>query len=65
MWVQISAGLAPVECCSFVYLYTKLLKKECMQRGIEVEVLDYSKGYKKDTFKSVFLRLRGDQFKEI
>ncbi len=61
MWVQISAGLAPVECCRFVYFYTQLLKKECAQKGIEVEVLDYSKGEKKDTFKSVFLKLRGDQ----
>lgn len=61
MWIQISAGLAPVECCRFIYLYMQLLKDECAQRGIKVEVLDYSKGEKKDTFKSVFLRLRGKQ----
>ncbi|GAA0181067.1 peptide chain release factor H [Clostridium sediminicola] len=59
MWLQISAGQAPVECCRFVFLFLRKLKKECQKENIKVELLDYTQGEKKDTIKSVFLRLSG------
>ncbi len=64
MWVQISAGLAPIESCRFVYLFLDYMKKECMEKNIKVELLDYIEGDKKETLKSVFLRLRGENAKE-
>lgn len=60
MWLQISAGQAPVECCRFVYLFLKLMKKECQKENLKVELLDYQQGEKKDTLKSVFLKLSGE-----
>ncbi|MDP4178476.1 MAG: peptide chain release factor H [Bacillota bacterium] len=59
MWIQISAGNGPAECCRFVYLFLSLLQKECMHKDIKIELLDFENGEFKDTFKSVFLKLEG------
>lgn len=59
MWIQISAGLAPIESCRLVYLFLKQIEKECMDKNIKVELLSCTKGAKKDTLKSAFLRLNG------
>lgn len=59
MWIQISAGLAPIECCRFVYLFLKQIEKECMDKNIKIELLSYTKAAKKNTLKSAFLRLNG------
>jgi len=64
MWVQISAGLAPVESCGFVYLFLNYLEKECMEKNIEVELIDYTEGDKKNILKSAFLRLNGENSME-
>ncbi|MDT8718759.1 peptide chain release factor H [Clostridium sp. 19966] len=60
MWVQISAGSGPAECCKFVYLFFVLVKRECKIENIEVEVLDFQEGENKETLKSIFLRLEGE-----
>jgi peptide chain release factor len=60
MWVQISGGQGPVECCRFVYLFLYLIKKECQKQNIKVELLEYEQGEKKDTLKSVFVKLSGE-----
>lgn len=64
MWVQISAGLAPVESCRFVYLFLRYMEKECMKRNIKVELIDYTDGDKRNTLKSAFLRLSGENSRE-
>lgn len=64
MWVQISAGLAPVEACRAVYLFLKQVEKECREKNIKLELMDYATGEHKDTLKSVFLKLSGDMAKE-
>ncbi|MCT4595782.1 MAG: peptide chain release factor H [Anaeromicrobium sp.] len=64
MWLQISAGQGPVECSRCVYLFLKVLKKECVKRNIKVDLMDYVKGEKKDTFKSVFLKVKGENLDE-
>ncbi|WP_432666208.1 peptide chain release factor H [Wukongibacter baidiensis] len=64
MWVQISAGLAPIESCRFVYLFLNYMKKECMERNIKVELLECVEGDKKETLKSAFLRLSGESVNE-
>lgn len=59
MWIQISAGNGPAECCRFVYLFLSLIQKECIQKKIKIELLDFENGEFKDTFKSAFLKLEG------
>ncbi|AFS77590.1 peptide chain release factor H [Gottschalkia acidurici 9a] len=64
MWVQISAGLAPIECCRFAYKFLKYVEKECKSKKIKLELIDCIEDDKKETIKSVFLKLSGEHSKE-
>lgn len=64
MWVQISAGLAPVEACRLVYLFFKLMDRECKNKGIDLKVIDCVQSEQKDTYKSILLMLSGDGSRE-
>ncbi|MCT4563052.1 MAG: peptide chain release factor H [Maledivibacter sp.] len=64
MWVQISAGSAPIECCRFVYLLLKKIEKECIRKDIKTTLLAYTEGEERNTLKSVFLRLTGKAAKD-
>ncbi|PAB58132.1 peptide chain release factor H [Anaeromicrobium sediminis] len=64
MWLQISAGQGPVECSRGVYLFLRVLEKECRRKNIKLDLMDYIKDEKKDTFKSVFLKLSGENLEE-
>lgn len=59
MWLQISAGLAPIESCRFVYLFCNQLFQECLAQKIDVELVEAVNGAEKNTYKSVFLKLTG------
>jgi len=63
MWIQVSAGAAPIESCRFVYLFLNHMKRECLERNIKVETVDFVEGEKRNTLKSVFLKLEGENAK--
>lgn len=64
MWIQITAGSAPIEACKLVYLFFKLMDRECKNKGIDIKVVDCVKSEQKDTYKSILLMLSGDGVKE-
>lgn len=64
MWVQVSAGAAPVESCRFVYLFLQLMQKECIDKNIKLELMSYVEGEEKNTIKSALLKLTGEKSKK-
>lgn len=64
MWIQISSGTSPIECCRFVFLFLNLIKKECNNLNIKLELLDYTNGDQNNTLKSAFLKLSGENVTE-
>lgn len=61
MWVQISSGTGPEECCRCTYLFLKKVKEECAKKDIKLKIIDCSKAKKENTIKSVLLKLDGEE----
>ncbi|MCX7924020.1 MAG: peptide chain release factor H [Clostridia bacterium] len=61
MWLQISSGKGPDECCLAVALFLKELLKECNSNNINIEVINAVPGSNDGTFKSVLLTLEGSE----
>jgi peptide chain release factor len=61
LWLQISSGRGPAECCFVVARLVPILKQEASARGITSLVLDFSPGDVSQTLRSVLLALEGDQ----
>lgn len=55
--LQLSAGQGPIECCKAVSLALKVIKKQCLEQGIKLEVVEAISATERDCLKSVLLQL--------
>jgi peptide chain release factor len=60
LWVQISAGEGPAECCWVVARLEEVLIEQAAAVGLEARVLERVDGEQPGTFKTVLLSLDGD-----
>ncbi len=61
LWLHITSGQGPVECQWVVARVAEQIEKEAVQCGVRCSVLEAVAGDEADTFRSVLLRLKGDQ----
>lgn len=59
MWIQISSGRGPEECCLAVGLFLKDLLSKCRKKDIDASILEQVPGKHQGTYKSVLLTLDG------
>ncbi len=64
MWVQISAGLAPIEACRLVFLFWQTIERECVEKRMKLEVINAVTAAERGTYKSVLLKLTGPKAKD-
>ncbi|MBB1416301.1 peptide chain release factor H [Pseudoalteromonas sp. SG44-1] len=55
--LQLSAGQGPIECCKAVSLALKMIKKQCLAQGIELEIVEAISATERGCLKSVLLQL--------
>jgi peptide chain release factor len=60
IWVQISAGEGPAECCWVVARLAEVLAEEAQTKGLVARALERVAGDRPETFKTVLLSLEGD-----
>lgn len=60
IYLQISAGRGPAECCRAVALLTPMIMKEAEKLKLEIVVVDKEPGDLNGTFQSVLLKIEGD-----
>lgn len=59
MWMQISSGRGPEECCLAVANYADYLTHKHHKQGLELRVLDTVPGSHKGTYRSILLSVTG------
>jgi len=59
LYIQISAGKGPAECCWVVAQVLKILIKEIEQKGLKYKVISRNKGSENGTLSSVLLSVKG------
>ena len=59
IWVQITSGQGPAECCWVVARVAEQIKQEVEENSFQVELLDAVEGEMPGTFKSILLALEG------
>ena len=64
-WVQISAGQGPAECMRAVWHIVKKFNDDVKQQSCQVEMLSAEKGIAAKSFKSVLLKIEGDNIKLV
>ncbi|MFK3873853.1 peptide chain release factor H [Pseudoalteromonas rhizosphaerae] len=55
--LQLSAGQGPIECCKAISLALKMIKKQCLEQSIKLEVVEAISATERDCLKSVLLQL--------
>lgn len=61
MWMQISSGRGPVECCLAVNHFYKHITNELREAGYDFKVLDTEPGGCNNTYKSVLLAIHNPE----
>jgi peptide chain release factor len=61
VWLQISSGEGPAECCWVVARLLEVLPAEAAAAGIEAHLLEATPGDEKGTYKTVLLSLNGPE----
>ncbi len=61
VWLQITSGRGPEECCRAIYLALQTLLQEAKEREIAVEILETIEGEYPKTVKSALLSLTGER----
>ena len=64
-WVQISAGQGPAECMRAVWHIVKKFNDDVKQQNCQVEMLSAEKGIVAKSFKSVLLKIEGENIKLV
>lgn len=59
MWMQISAGQGPAECAWVVAQLSRHLQRDAERRGLTCQILASEAGERKQTFKSILLKVEG------
>ena len=59
LWMQISAGAGPAECCWAAHEVFLRVKQEAAARGVGLEVVHVEPGPERDTAQSILLELAG------
>lgn len=60
LWLQITSGQGPAECCWVVARLVEVLRAEAVAASIEIQPLEVTEGAEAGTFRSVLLSLDGD-----
>ncbi|MDO6527211.1 peptide chain release factor H [Motilimonas sp. 1_MG-2023] len=55
--LQISAGQGPMECCKAVGLALNMINKQCLDKGIKLDVVETITAKERECYKSVLLQL--------
>ena len=64
IYIQISAGRGPAECCWVVAQVSKLIIREIEERNLSYEIVDQSPGQQNSTYQSIIIKVKGNQLKE-
>ena len=64
LFIQLSAGRGPAECCWVVSQLLKKITDFITQRGFSYEVLNEQEGIEKNTLSSVLLKVKGKNVKQ-
>ncbi|PWJ43179.1 peptide chain release factor H [Sediminitomix flava] len=64
LYVQISAGRGPAECCWVVAQVLKVLLKDIQQKGFNYEILNRQLAMEKGTLSSALLLVKGSNLKD-
>jgi peptide chain release factor len=59
LWLQITSGRGPEECCWVVFQLVKLIVNEAKQEGIEARVIETVAGDRPKTYRSAMIGLEG------
>jgi len=65
IWLQITSGRGPAECCRAAYHVMHIFIKEAKKNNLDVETLDVIEGKYPDTIKSALLAIYGNNIQNF